>query len=216
MTVDEDSTLAACLLVRGLGGPPIAQRVLLAMDVEVEIIALEILTPRGRRRTCNLEGIVHPGAVGDVVVEEGDPARPCSLFGLVRVFDSGSNRSLVYAHNSVRSDSLEGDGKVFDASQQPVPFPMQGGAIPGFLEGLKLMTKGSVYRLWLKPELAYGDHSPDPTKLPNGSLLVFDVTLVDFIPMDAYRQIMMQQMMRQQQSGAGAAPPGGSAPPPQQ
>lgn len=107
------------------------------------------------------------------------------------------------------------DGTVFDASQQPVPFPLSGGAIPGFLEGVKMMEKGAVYRFWMKPELAYGDQTPDPAKIPPNSMLVFDVTLVDFVPETLYRQLMMQQMMQQ---GRGAGGPGGAAgtPPPSQ
>lgn len=110
------------------------------------------------------------------------------------------------------------DGKVFDQSERPTPFPVAGG-IKGFTEALKLMPKGGQYRLWLKPELAYGDQSPDPTKIPNGALLVFDVTLLDFLPQAVIQQMQAQQMMRQQlQQGGGAggapgAPPPGGMPP---
>lgn len=100
------------------------------------------------------------------------------------------------------------DGRTFDASQQPTPLPVAG-SVPGFSEGLKLMPKGSKYRFWIKPELGYGDRSPDPTKLPNGSLLMFDVKLVDFRSEAEIRQLQMQQQMQQQmQGGAPGAPPG--------
>lgn len=102
------------------------------------------------------------------------------------------------------------DGAVFDQSERPTPFPVNGG-IKGFTEALKLMPKGAQYRLWLKPDLAYGDRSPDPSKIPNGALLVFDVGLLDFLPQQVIQQMQMQQMMRQQQmqgGGAGAPPPG--------
>ena len=108
------------------------------------------------------------------------------------------------------------DGAVFDKSERPAPFPVAGG-IKGFTEALKLMPKGAQYRLWLKPELAYGDQSPDPTKIPNGALLVFDVTLLDFLPQQVIQQMQAQQMMRQQMqggagSGAGAGAPGATPP----
>ncbi len=102
------------------------------------------------------------------------------------------------------------DGTVFDASQQPVPFPLAGGAIPGFLEGMKLMSKGARYRFWLKPSLAYGDRSPDPSKIPDKAMLIFDVEMVAFVDEATLRQMQQQQMM-QQQGGAGA-PPRGAAP----
>lgn len=98
------------------------------------------------------------------------------------------------------------DGTVFDASQQPVPFPLSGGAVPGFLEALKLMPKDAKYRVWMKPELAYGERSPDPAKIPNGSVLIFDIDMLGFMPEAAYRQQMMQQQMQQQMPQGGPPP----------
>jgi hypothetical protein len=91
------------------------------------------------------------------------------------------------------------DGTVFDASQQPVPISLSSGAIPGFVEALKLMSKDAKYRVWLKPELAYGKQSPDPAKIPNDSLLIFDVDMIGFMPEAVYRQRAMQQQQMQQQ-----------------
>ncbi|MEG3178408.1 FKBP-type peptidyl-prolyl cis-trans isomerase [Sphingomonas sp. RB3P16] len=105
------------------------------------------------------------------------------------------------------------DGTVFDKSQQPTPMPIAG-VVPGFSEALKLMPKGAKYRIWLKPALAYGDKSPPG--IPANSTLVFDVEMLEFIPMATYRQIQQQQqMMMQQGGGAGGMPPGaapGAAP----
>ena len=95
------------------------------------------------------------------------------------------------------------DGTVFDASQQATPLPVAG-SIPGFSEGLKLMTKGAKYRFWIKPELAYGERDNGP--IPPNSLLVFDVELIDFIPQQVLQQMQMQQMLQ----GGGAGAPGGS------
>lgn len=97
------------------------------------------------------------------------------------------------------------DGREFDASQRPTPMPVAG-VVPGFSEGLKLMTKGSKYRFWIKPELGYGERTPDPNRLPANSVLVFDVKLVDFLPEAVVRQ--MQQRQQMMQGGAGALPPG--------
>ncbi len=103
------------------------------------------------------------------------------------------------------------DGTVFDASQQPTPMPVSG-VVPGFSEGLQAMSKGGKYRIWIPAEQGYGDASPDPTRIPNGSTLIFDVELVDFIPAAVLQQQMqMQQMQQMMQGGAQGAPgaPGG-------
>ena len=98
------------------------------------------------------------------------------------------------------------DGKIFDQSPQPVPMSV-GGTIPGFSEGLKLMKKGSKYRFWIKPELAYGSRTPDPQQMPPNSLLVFEVSLFQFIPQQMYQQMLQMQQMRGGAPG-GAAPQG--------
>jgi FKBP-type peptidyl-prolyl cis-trans isomerase FkpA len=113
------------------------------------------------------------------------------------------------------------DGKVFDKSAQPVPFPIQqGSAIPGFLEGLKLMQKGGTYRLWIPSNLAYGApgvQSPDPERVPPDAMLVFTVSPERILPAAVVQQMMMQQMMQQQQQGGapGGPPSGAGGPPPQ-
>jgi hypothetical protein len=95
------------------------------------------------------------------------------------------------------------DGTEFDKSEQPVPLAVSG-VVPGFAEGLKLMQKGAKYRLWIKPELGYGSKAAGP--IPANSVLVFDVTLVDFLPEAVVRQL------RAQAEGQGAAPQNGTAP----
>lgn len=100
-------------------------------------------------------------------------------------------------------------GKEFDASQQPTPLPVAG-MIPGFTEALKLMKKGGKYRIWIKPDLGYGsvakaDPRTGAVGIPANSLLIFEVELLEFLPMSVY-----QQMMQQQMGGA----PGGAPPPP--
>jgi FKBP-type peptidyl-prolyl cis-trans isomerase FkpA len=80
------------------------------------------------------------------------------------------------------------DGTEFDASKpgQPVPMPLSR-VVPGFAEALALMPKGSVYRVWLPPELAYGsgDQRDETGKvvIPGNSVLVFDITMHQFQPM---------------------------------
>ncbi|WP_033922076.1 FKBP-type peptidyl-prolyl cis-trans isomerase [Sphingomonas sp. 37zxx] len=109
------------------------------------------------------------------------------------------------------------NGETFDASEQPTPMSPKG-VVPGFGEGLKLMPKGSKYRFWLKPELAYGAEAQrDPRTgqevIPGESLLVFDVEMVDFVPEAVVRQMQQQQMMQQGAPG-GVAPGGPQGAPP--
>lgn len=74
------------------------------------------------------------------------------------------------------------NGTQFDASKagQPVAMPV-GQVVPGFAEALTLMPKGAKYRVWIPPQLAYGDHEVGP--IPANSVLVFDITLHDFMAM---------------------------------
>ncbi|MEP9404023.1 FKBP-type peptidyl-prolyl cis-trans isomerase [Sphingomonas silueang] len=110
------------------------------------------------------------------------------------------------------------DGTIFDQSRQPTPMSPKG-VVPGFGEALKLMPKGSSYRFWIKPSLGYGGPrpadapplSPEAEKLSK-QVLVFDVTMIDFIPEAVLQQMQMQQMM--QQGGGAGAPPPGAVPPP--
>jgi len=98
------------------------------------------------------------------------------------------------------------NGKTFDKSEQPTPFPVAPGAtVPGFSEGLKLMPKGAKYRFWMKPSLAYGAEAKGP--IPANSTLVFDVEMLDFLPEAMVRQIQAQQQMMQG-GGAGGIPGG--------
>jgi peptidylprolyl isomerase len=70
------------------------------------------------------------------------------------------------------------DGKMFDASYrrgETTKFPLNG-VIPGWTEGVQLMSKGDQYRFWIPGNLAYGD-TPQRPGMPYG-MLVFDIDLV--------------------------------------
>ena len=91
------------------------------------------------------------------------------------------------------------DGMVFDANEQ-TPMPV-GGVVPGFSEALQLMQKGGEYRIWIPSALAYGEASPGE-QIPSNSLLIFDVTLLDFIS-----AVQMEELRQQTQGAAGGPPP---------
>lgn len=95
------------------------------------------------------------------------------------------------------------DGKVFDENPQ-ASFPVAG-VVPGFSEGLKQMSRGGKYRLWIPPQLGYGENSPAEV-IPANSVLIFEVDLLDFKSM-AEIQIEMQRLQAQ-----GALPPQGMPP----
>lgn len=101
------------------------------------------------------------------------------------------------------------NGKTFDKSQQPTPFPVAPGAtVPGFSEALKLVPKGGSYRFWIRPELGYGSQAKGDA-IPANSILVFDVEMIDFLPESVVRQMQQQQQMMG--GGLPGGPPAGPA-----
>ncbi len=71
------------------------------------------------------------------------------------------------------------NGEEFDSSRkrnEPATFNLDR-VIPGFKEGLQLVGKGGKITLFVPPELGYGDR--DLPGIPPGSLLVFDVEMLD-------------------------------------
>ena len=75
------------------------------------------------------------------------------------------------------------DGTKFDSSidrGEPIQFPLGlGRVIPGWDEGIALMSKGEKGKLYIPYYLAYGDRAAGP-QIPAFSNLVFEVELVDF------------------------------------
>ena len=74
------------------------------------------------------------------------------------------------------------DGTVFDSSVErgeTATFAV-GQVIPGWVEGLQLMSEGAAWRLFIPSNLAYGPHGTGPIQ-PN-STLIFDVQLIKVNP----------------------------------
>lgn len=74
------------------------------------------------------------------------------------------------------------DGTVFDSSVergQPADLPVNA-VIPGWQEALQLMPVGSKWRLFLPPELAYGEQGAGGVIKPN-SALIFEVELLEIV-----------------------------------
>jgi hypothetical protein len=119
-----------------------------------------------------------------------------------RVVKQGEGRTVTDADvAAVEYTGRLEDGTVFDSNvgKQPLIMPLAGGgAIPGFIEGVKLMNKGATYRVRIPPELGYGDKGAGGD-IPPGATLDFEMTLLEFIP-----AAELQGMM-----GGAGGPPGG-------
>lgn len=74
------------------------------------------------------------------------------------------------------------DGTVFDSTDKNGGKPIDlnlSGVIPGWTEGMQLMSKGAKYRFYIPANLAYGDNGAGNV-IPPGATLIFDIELVDF------------------------------------
>lgn len=96
------------------------------------------------------------------VLNEGDGAKP-----------SATDTVTVHYHGTLT------DGTVFDSSVdrgQPASFPLNR-VIPGWTEGVQLMSVGSKYRFTIPPDLGYGSRGAGGVIPPNATL-IFEVELL--------------------------------------
>lgn len=73
------------------------------------------------------------------------------------------------------------NGTEFDGSEKhgskPSTFPLRGGLIKGWIEGLQLMKTGSKWQLFIPANLAYGERGSGPLIGPNATL-IFEIELL--------------------------------------
>ena len=97
-----------------------------------------------------------------IVLKEGTGAKPVAT----------SNVKVHYTGSLL-------DGKVFDSSVQrgqPIDFGLNQ-VIPGWTEGVQLMTEGSKYKFLIPSKLAYGERGAGGVIPPNSDL-IFEVELI--------------------------------------
>lgn len=103
------------------------------------------------------------------VIKEGEGAKP-----------TAESTVSVHYHGTLL------DGTVFDSSidrGNAAQFPLNR-VIPGWTEGIQLMSVGSKYKFWIPSELGYGDNGAGGAIKP-GALLVFEVELLEILAEEA-------------------------------
>lgn len=118
------------------------------------------LAENGARASVNT---LAPGLQYEVLVE-GSGDKP-----------SASDRVTVHYRGTLL-DSTEFDSSY--ARNQPVTFPLNG-VISGWTQALTQMPVGSKWKLFIGPDLAYGDSPPPGSKIPPGATLIFEVELLE-------------------------------------
>jgi FKBP-type peptidyl-prolyl cis-trans isomerase len=79
------------------------------------------------------------------------------------------------------------DGTIFDSSYdrgQPATFPLSGGLIEGWKEGVPLMKEGAKYKFWIPGSLGYGQNAPPNSPIGPNETLVFEIELLEVNPED--------------------------------
>ena len=139
---------------------------------------------------------------------KGQPGVKVTASGLqYKVIEAGEGPTA--QDGDVATVQIEGhlrDGTVFQ-EKAGGPFQVQaGGAIPGFVEAMKLMPKGAKYRVWLPSNLAYDAVPAEAGEHPlKGKILIFDIEMTGLMTAaEVQMRQMQQQQMMQQQMGEGA------------
>lgn len=105
-------------------------------------------------------------------------------YRVITSVESGDPRETPTSHSRVKCH-YEGklvDGSVFDSSyerENPATFSLEQ-VIPGWTEGLQLMSVGEKYEFTIPPQLGYGEVGV-PGHIPGNSVLIFTVELLEIV-----------------------------------
>jgi FKBP-type peptidyl-prolyl cis-trans isomerase FklB len=118
------------------------------------------LAENGKRENV----VTLPSGLQYEIIKQGDGPKPLA-----------TNTVTCHYHGTTIKD------EVFDSSVkrgQPASFPLNG-VIKGWTEALQVMPVGSKWKLFIPPQLAYGNRNISREIGPN-STLIFEVELISF------------------------------------
>jgi FKBP-type peptidyl-prolyl cis-trans isomerase len=126
---------------------------------------------------AQLVDIIHPPSTpADVAAPPADATKtPSGLAYKILAPGSGTVHPRKRDKVLVNYSGWTTDGKMFDSSivkGEPLEFSLEQ-VIPGWVEGIQLMTEGEKVRFWIPQKLAYKGEAG----MPSG-MLVFDVELI--------------------------------------
>jgi len=136
----------------------------------------------------------------DVVITKSGLQYKIITKGTGRIYDAVKDGTRGIA--SVEYQGRLIDGKIFDASREPISMPLDK-VIPGFSEALKIMPIGSEWEVTIPSDLAYG--AKGPGVIGNHATLIFNLKLHDIKPGKGTAANPMQltpEMMEQLQKQA--------------
>ncbi|MEZ5199096.1 MAG: FKBP-type peptidyl-prolyl cis-trans isomerase, partial [Bacteroidales bacterium] len=111
---------------------------------------------------------------------EGVTELPSGLQYKILKAGEGANPRLTDSVN-VHYRAMFFDRTVFDMSYDRGPAGIRiNDVIKGLSEGIQLMKVGSIYELYIPPELAYGDQT-FANVIPAGSTLIYTIELIDIV-----------------------------------
>ncbi|MBD3615832.1 MAG: FKBP-type peptidyl-prolyl cis-trans isomerase [Gracilimonas sp.] len=115
------------------------------------------------------------------VIEEGDGESP-SAENIVRVHYTGRLVDGTIFDTSRKDVAQAND--LYNAQREPyegAEFPLNR-VIPGWTEGVQLMSEGAIYEFYIPSDLAYGAQAPRGSSIGPNETLIFKVELLEVKP----------------------------------